>query len=183
MSSSGIWSSDALVLLDFFYLLGNWSKMSIKFICYVKWVGDSGSSNFNAVDIIWPLFGYIYDFHVLNTFNLLSWKYFLKWFALLFRGSFSIVFLTLIASSSLCNGSFAWHILLCSLFFISFDLRIPLVSHCLFNSFFCLFDTFWRGAQKLIDFPTFLRNNSDENWHHCDLNAALKPSPHFLVEN
>ena len=64
--------------------------------------------------------------------------------------------------SSLCNGSFARHILLCSLFFISIDLRIPLVSHGLFNSFFCLFDTFWRGAQKFINFSTFLRNSSED---------------------
>ena len=49
-----------------------------------------------------------------------------------------------------------------SLFLISIDLRMPLVSHGLFNSFFCLFDTIWRGAQKFINFSTFLRNSSED---------------------
>ena len=65
-------------------------------------------------------------------------------------------------SSSLCNGYFARYILLCSLFLISIDLRMPLVSHVLFNSLFCLFDTFWGGAQKFINFSTFLRNSSED---------------------
>ena len=52
-------------------------------------------------------------------------------------------------------------IFLCSLFLISTDLRMPLVSHGLFNSFFCVFDTFWRGAQKFINFCTFLRYSSE----------------------
>ena len=86
-------------------------------------------------------------------------------------------------SSSLCNGYFTRYILLCSLFLISIDLRMPLVSHGLLNSFFCLFDTFWGGAQKFINFSTFLRNSSEINRHHCDLNAALLLSQHFLVES
>ena len=80
--------------------------------------------------------------------------------------------------SCLCTTIF-----LCSLFSISTDLRMPLVSRGLFYSFFCLFDTFWRGAQKFINFSTFWDTVQRINWHHCDLKPALLSSQHFLIEN
>ena len=91
--------------------------------------------------------------------------------------------LTLFASSSLCNGSFGWQVLLCCVLLISIDLRMLLVSHGLFKSFFCLFDTFWRGAQKFINFSTFWEVVQRTNRNHCDLNAALLIIQHFPVEN
>ena len=69
------------------------------------------------------------------------------------------------------NGSFTWHILLCSLFLISVDLRMPLVSHGLFNSFFCLLDAIWSSTQKFTNFSTCFRNSLEDKstplWLKC----------------
>ena len=46
--------------------------------------------------------------------------------------------------------------------------------------FFCLFETLWRAAQKLI-FPLFWKIAQEINEYHFNLNTALLPSQHFLV--
>ena len=103
---------------------------------------------------------------VLKRFSLFFWKKLLKWLASLFLSKLSMYFLyvlTLFTSSYLFNVFLVQHIFLWSLFFVSVDLRRPLVTQALFCNLLFLFDTLWRGAQKFISCSIFIRNDSNDN--------------------